>query len=41
MLGRADQGFVAINVIALNVAISGSILAEPETCLLAILMALP
>jgi hypothetical protein len=32
MLGRVDQGFVDINAIALNAAISGSILAEPEAC---------
>jgi hypothetical protein len=32
MLGRADQGFVDINAMALNGAISGSILADPEAC---------
>jgi hypothetical protein len=32
MLGRDDQGFVDINAIALNAAISGSILADPEAC---------
>ena len=32
MLGRADQGFVDISAMALNAAISGSILAEPEAC---------
>jgi hypothetical protein len=30
MLGRDDQGFVDINAIALNAAISGSILAETQ-----------
>jgi hypothetical protein len=30
MLGCADQGFVDIKAIALNAAINGSILAEPE-----------
>jgi hypothetical protein len=33
MLGCADQGFVDINAIALNAAISGSILALPDACL--------
>jgi hypothetical protein len=32
MLGRADQGFVDINVMALNADIGGSILAEAEAC---------
>lgn len=31
-LGCADQGFVAISAIALNVATSGSILAQPDAC---------
>jgi hypothetical protein len=34
MLGRADHGFVDINAMALNAAISGSILAEPEASIL-------
>lgn len=33
MLGHADQGFVDISTKALNVAIKGSILADPEACL--------
>jgi hypothetical protein len=33
MLGRADHGFVDINAMALNAAISGSILAVPDACL--------
>ena len=33
MLGRHDHGFVFIKEIALNAAISGSILAEPGACL--------
>jgi hypothetical protein len=33
MLGRADQGFADSNAIALNAAISGSIVAELEACL--------
>ena len=33
MLCRDDQGFVDINAIALNAAINGSILADPEACL--------
>src|SRR5262245_5053666 len=40
MLGREDHGFVEIRAIALNAAISGSILAEPEACFV-IMMALP
>jgi hypothetical protein len=40
MSSRADHGFDDISVMALNVAISGSILAEPEACL-TIMMALP
>lgn len=32
MLGRADQKFVDINAMALNVPINGSILAEGEAC---------
>jgi hypothetical protein len=32
MLGREDQGFVDINTMALNAAISGLILADPEAC---------
>ena len=33
MPGRDDHGFVDINAMALNAAIKGSILAEPEACL--------
>ena len=40
MLGREDQGFVDINAMALNAAISGSILAEPDACFV-MMMALP
>jgi hypothetical protein len=40
MLGRTDQEFVDINAIALNAAVNGSILAEPEACLVKT-MALP
>jgi hypothetical protein len=40
MLGRDDQVFVDISAIALNAAISGSILAVPEACLV-MMMALP
>jgi hypothetical protein len=40
MLGYTDQGFVDINAIALNAAISGSILAVPDACLV-MMMALP
>src|SRR5262245_36091427 len=40
MLGRDDQGFVDINEIALNAAISGSIFAVPDACLV-MMMALP
>jgi hypothetical protein len=32
MLGCDDHGFVDINAMALNAAISGSIWAEPEAC---------
>ena len=32
MPGRVDQGFVAIGAVAINAAICGSILAEPEAC---------
>jgi hypothetical protein len=38
--GRVDHGFVDINAMALNAAISGSILAEPEACFV-MMMALP
>ena len=40
MLGREDQGFVDINAMALNAAISGSILADPDGCFV-MMMALP
>ena len=40
MLGRDDHGFVDISAMALNAAISGSILADPEACLVT-RMALP
>src|SRR5215468_6614513 len=40
MLGRVDHGFVGISAMALNAAISGSILAEPDARLV-IMMALP
>lgn len=40
MLGREDQGFVHIKAMALNAAISESILAEPDACFVMI-MALP
>ena len=40
MLGRDDHGFVDISAMALNAAISGSILADPEACLV-MMMALP
>jgi hypothetical protein len=40
MLGRYNQGFVDINAMALNAAINGSILAEPDACFV-IMMALP
>ena len=40
MLGRDDQGFVDIKAIALNAAMSGSILADREACFVMI-MALP
>jgi hypothetical protein len=39
-LGCVDAGFVAIRAMALNAAINGSILAEPEACLV-MMMALP
>jgi hypothetical protein len=32
MLGCADTGFAAIQAMALNAAISGSILAVPDAC---------
>jgi hypothetical protein len=32
MLGRADHGFVDINVMELNAAISRSIFAVPDAC---------
>jgi len=32
VIGRDDQGFVDISATALNAAISGSILAEPDAC---------
>jgi hypothetical protein len=32
MLGRSDHGLVDINAMALNAAISGSILADPDGC---------
>ena len=40
MLGLDDQGFVDISAIALNAAINGSILAEPDACLV-MMIALP
>ena len=40
MLGLDDQEFVDINAMALNAAISGSILAEPDACFV-MMMALP
>jgi hypothetical protein len=40
MSSRADHGFEDISAMALNAAIIGSILAEPEACL-TIVMALP
>src|SRR5262249_17317889 len=40
MLGPDDQGFVDINATALNAAINGSILADPDACLV-MMMALP
>jgi hypothetical protein len=40
MLGRAAQGFVDINAMALNAAIGGLVLADPEACFVA-RMALP
>jgi hypothetical protein len=40
MLGCADQEFIDIRAMALKAPISGSILAEPDACLVMI-MALP
>jgi len=40
MPGRDDHGFVDISATALNAAISGSILAVPEACLV-MMIALP
>jgi len=40
VLGRVDHEFMDISAMALNAAISGSILAEPEACMV-IMMALP
>ena len=40
MRRRDDHGFVDISAIALNAAISGSILALPDACLV-VMMALP
>ena len=40
MLGCVDQRFVEIKAIALNAAISGSILADPDSCFV-MMMALP
>ena len=40
MLGCDDAEFAAIQAIALNAAISGSILAEPDACFV-MMMALP
>jgi hypothetical protein len=40
MLGRVDHGFVDINAMALNAAISGSIFADPEACFV-MMMAFP
>ena len=40
MLGRDDQGFVDIKAMALNAAISGSILADPDAFFV-IMMASP
>ena len=40
MLGREDQGFGDINAMALNAAISGSIVADPD-CRFVMMMALP
>ena len=40
MLGRDDHGLVDINAMALNAAIKGSILADPEACFV-MTMALP
>jgi hypothetical protein len=37
---RVDHGFVDINAMALSAPISGSILAEPNTCFV-MMMALP
>ena len=40
MLGRSDHGLVDINAMALNAAISGSILADPDGRFV-MMMALP
>jgi hypothetical protein len=40
MLGRVDHGFVDISAMALNAAIRGSILADPDACFV-MMMALP
>jgi len=40
MLGCADAGFEAVQAMALNAAVSGSILVVPEACLV-MMMALP
>jgi hypothetical protein len=40
MLGRADHGLADINAMALNAAMSGSILALPEACFV-MMIALP
>jgi hypothetical protein len=39
MLGRANHGFVDISAIALNAAISGSILADPDACFVMMILA--
>ena len=40
MLGRVNEGFVDISAMALNVAMSGSICAYPDACVV-MMMALP
>jgi hypothetical protein len=40
MLGCDEAGFAAIQAIALNATMSGSILAEPDACFV-MMMALP
>ena len=40
MLDRADQGFVDIDAMTSNIAISGSILADQDGCFV-MMMALP